>query len=258
MGKGSIYHAKVAQREDEYLYDEDGIIRLLSMYNYIESKTDEATVTMLNDLRSALDTDILNATERKVLALSYFLELADVDIMSLLKLKGTEVKSIREASPESIAAVMLGYRAKKLPPYKPFEAKGPDVLGEWLNAVGAGEAPVYSFTCEVQRALMRWLSEKNPRDPLAAETLRQLEDGPPVFPRDFPDYVEEYTFSGKEAFEEAYRKWGVFLVDEGDDNNPKPGWGAIRKDGVVGRRKSITVNDDGTSKTRSQWKPIYK
>ncbi|TXK24374.1 hypothetical protein [Bacillus amyloliquefaciens] len=258
MGKGSNYHTKITQREDEYLYDEDGIIRLLSIYNQVEGRTDEATVTMLSDLRTALDTDVLDGIERKVIALHYFLELPDRDVKKLLGIKTSEAREIRMTAPEGVAAVMLGYRAKKLPPYKPFKAKGPDVLGEWLNAVGAGEAPVYSFTREVQNALLRWLGDKAQRDSLACETVRQQEEGPPMFPRDFPDYVERYPFYTETQLEQMDRRLGgLSLVDEGKDNHAAPGWNQVRQGTVTGRKRSVS-QDEKNGTFREGWTKLYK
>lgn len=187
MGAGSDIHSRAEVIENSYLQDSYGIERLLKEYLVMVEKSlyqyDPSAQVLAIDLCDALDREIFTPVERQVLNLMYFAQLSINQTAKLLNIKAYDVMDTIAESFEKVAAVLMGYVSKKLPDYVYVK----HTLPEWLQAVGEGKAPIYTWPSEVNTELLHWLADN--RDHLAEETLKQRVEGPPE------RFVEPYSVS---------------------------------------------------------------
>ncbi len=235
MGAGSDIHSKAEVIENSYLQDSYGIERLLKEYLAMVEKSlyqyDPSAQILAIDLRDALDTEIFTRLERQVLNLMYFAQLSINQTAKLLSIKAYNVIDIIAESFEKIAAVLMGYATKKLPDYLYVEYG----LSEWVNAVGEGKAPIYTFPKKVNTDLLRLLADN--RDQLAQETLKQRVEGPPVLIEE-PYNVGAYPFYDEKELERMDQRLNVTYLPKKETED------LARGRTVVGSRKVAFYDDD--------------
>jgi predicted DNA-binding protein (UPF0251 family) len=247
MGSGSNVQSKAEVIENSYLRDSYGIERLLkSVFEIAERsryKFDPSATTLITDLEMALDTDIFTPIERQTITLIYYAQLNYRQAAKLMEVKTHELIDATEEAIEKIAAVLMGYKTKELPAY-PRVNYSPS---EWLSAVGNGKAAIYHIPANINTELLHWLAANG--DELAEETLRQRDEGPPVFIDERSEEAQYpcYTWNQLERMDKRLNTTYM--------NNEEMGRIALGRT-VVGSRKVIFEDKDGVMHVKKA--KIYK
>ncbi|OYD08528.1 RNA polymerase sigma factor [Paludifilum halophilum] len=194
MGKGADITSANKRNDDDFPYEAVGVLRLLKEINRLDARlvpgADYDTAVILQDLRDALDSPVLTARQRQVVALYFFTDSTMEEAAGILSITKGAIKLSLNTSLERIAAQMkaeedLKFRGRAV---KPFDSRRP--LFVWLNAVAAGEVPAYEIPDEANEDLLAWYAENG--DELAQEVLRQRVEGPPVVVEVYENPEDEY------------------------------------------------------------------
>lgn len=229
--KRDIYR-NARQHDSDYAYSSVGVEMLLKDVFRIQEaggyKGDIDAVTILCDLKLALDSGCLTPKMRQVVALYYFAQLTEAQISNILDITQQAVNDALTCAAERIAKEMeLG--GSNRGGRGAFEYSKPGLLYDWINRIGAFQSTVHTLPKGVTLAILEKLSHEG--DPLALETLRQREGGLPLFVPDYSE-VDEYPCLTEDQFKWRDRRMS-FVPDVHYDNKR-----------LVGRKKTAFLNDN--------------
>lgn len=194
MAKGADIYSGFKRNDDEFPYEPVGVYRLLKDYYRLEERIspggDYDTAVILADLKGALDSPVLTARQRQIVALLFFAELTMEDVSGILGVYVSKIHKSLTAALERLSAALKGARTPKFRTQSapPFGSRR--LLYAWLNAVGSGEAPIYNVPAAVMTDLLMWLDENG--DEKAQEALRQHREGPPNVKTIYKNPEDEY------------------------------------------------------------------
>ncbi|MCU5020524.1 hypothetical protein OCD65_27995 [Bacillus paranthracis] len=239
------------------LYTKEKIDSILKEYHYfleVDLK-DGQLVQVKADIDRALESNVLEAEHRKVLACEYALEL---NIMQGAKMSGLKVKEYREAldeALESLEAVLNGYKSEKLP----TRVSQATDYTEYIQEVAEGVVSIFDMNASVINSLLHFLAKRG--DALSKYKLGHAVTEDRETPRAFVDLEEEdsdpYPFyKTSSAIEDPMRKadyvdWRVSGEDyfrKQDKNRGVVSYGDLTiidyQDKVDGNRKIKTSNGE--------------
>jgi hypothetical protein len=182
MGKGKDMTTATKRNDDDFPYEPAGVYRLLKEWHRLESRIESSgdydTLVIIEDVKKALDSDILTPRQRQVVALYFFADIGMEYVGEVLGIGAPRVKKHLVLALDRLSGHMKTGGAVK-------HTKGREVtsygnsrpLFRWLNQVGHALLPVYDVPEEVYADLLDWLSENG--DERAQEVARQLRHGPP-------------------------------------------------------------------------------
>lgn len=194
MAKGADIYSASKRIDDEFPYEPVGVFRLLKEIHRLDARlvpgADYDTAAIIRDLKDALDSPVLTARQRQVVALYFFTDSTMEETGAILDIrKNTVIEALNEAvyriSSQMKAGNPVEFKGRAT---KPIKNRRP--LFTWLNAVGSGEAPVYEVPATVMTDLLMWLDENG--DEKAQEVLRQRREGPPEVKTVYQNPEDEY------------------------------------------------------------------
>lgn len=236
MGKGADIYSGFKRNDDDFPYKPAGIYRLLKEYHRLEGRLvpggDYDTAVILQDLKTALDSDVLTARQRQVVALYYFADLIEDDVADILGISRQGVNRAIIDALGRISAFISGHRGRVRGYHvTQFENRRP--LFQWVNAVGDGRAPVYVVPNYIRADIIDWLAENG--DKRAQNASRQLRSGPPSIIYEYQNPEDEYPCLNPRQMQ--YREKMQVPVEE---VKPKLDVAAVKK-GPKGRKTKIYV-----------------